>query len=265
MARPRKEGFEYFRLDTDFFYNKKIKALRRAHGPIGILTYLNLLCKIYGRGYYLEVDDIGDLVYGIAEDISKEKLDRTAARVTATISYLIDHNMLDRALFERNVISGEAIQRQYVISAYKARRKIEMDVYCLVDVLDIIRQIRISETETQVSAEETQVFAEDGTQSKSKVNKSNTTTFYLSAHTREERKNVEKSAMKKDSESVPPRFEEVLDFFLENVGMEFSKADDEAGYFISFNKARGWDCLPRWQEKAIAWAEQYKKMGGTTK
>jgi hypothetical protein len=257
MARPKKKGFEYFRLDTDFFYNKKIKALRRAHGPIGVLTYVNILCKVYENGYYLEVKDINDFVYNIAEEISKDKIGRTAARVRETINYLIDNEMLDGKLFERNVISGYALQRQYVVMAYKARRKIEMDVHCLVDVWEIIREIRVSAEETNVIAEETNVNTEDGTQSNSIVNKNNFTTFYLNAHTREKEKNVEKSV-----EKIPPTFDDVLDFMLECTDVSAERVYDEAGFFISYNRARGWDCLPNWQEKALAWAKQIKIING---
>ena len=51
MARPVKQGFVYFPFDTSFFQNKKINTLRREFGSLGILTYINILCRVYDQGY----------------------------------------------------------------------------------------------------------------------------------------------------------------------------------------------------------------------
>ena len=63
MARPQKEGLEYFSLDVDFFSDRKIKILKGRFGADGITYYLYLLCEIYkGHGYYLEVDEDFDYI-----------------------------------------------------------------------------------------------------------------------------------------------------------------------------------------------------------
>ncbi|MBE6639693.1 MAG: DUF4373 domain-containing protein [Ruminococcaceae bacterium] len=169
MARPKKQGLLYFPLDTDIFENRKIKNLRRAHGLTGILTYLNLLCRVYRNGYYYKFDDIEELSMDIAEEIANAQLKSTATGVTETINYLVGRGILDEGLFEQGIISGVALQEQYVLSAYKARRNIEMDVYQLVDVLSVIQKNKISYEETEVISEETEVIPEEGTQSKSKI------------------------------------------------------------------------------------------------
>lgn len=57
MARPQKEGLEYFSLDVDFFSDRKIKILKGRFGADGVTYYLYLLCEIYkGHGYYLDFD-----------------------------------------------------------------------------------------------------------------------------------------------------------------------------------------------------------------
>ena len=58
MPRPKKRGFMYFPLDTDFFLDENVKLLRRSYGSAGVLTYINLMCKIYRNGYYYCFDDI---------------------------------------------------------------------------------------------------------------------------------------------------------------------------------------------------------------
>lgn len=168
MARPIKTGLAYFPLDTDFFTNKKINNLRRAHGSIGVLTYLNLLCRVYSNGYYYRFDDINELAMDIAEEIANSQIRATATRVTETINYLVGRGILDEGLFKQGIISGEALQEQYVMIAYKAKRKIEMGVHSLVDAWEVVSKNKVFSEETIVCSEETQVSSEFGTQSKSK-------------------------------------------------------------------------------------------------
>lgn len=267
MPRPKKQGFDYFPLDTDFFSNRKIKNLRRVHGTIGILTYINLMCRVYAKGYYIEFTDIDELAYDIAEEITDVHVARTSASVTATINYLVLHGILNKDCFERGIISSEALQEQYVLSAQKTKRKIEMDVYCLVDVLAILRKNRVYAEETPVYAEETPINSEEGTQNKSinKINNKHTTTnndsiflFNNSAHTRGEKENVEKP-VEKQCETEPPSTAEVYFYFRNETDLERARCYDEAQKFTDYNLLRGWSCLPNWQAAARRWVETDKE------
>ena len=40
MARPRKDGIDYFPFDTDFFSDKKIRILKSRFGADAILVYI---------------------------------------------------------------------------------------------------------------------------------------------------------------------------------------------------------------------------------
>ena len=170
MPRPLSQGLAYFPLDTDFFVNKKITSLRRAHGSVGILTYLSLLSRIYRRGYYYKFESLDELSMDIAEEIASEQIRRVAACVSRVIIYLVGQGILHEGLFEESVLTGEAIQEQYIISALKARRKIKMDVYALVDVLAVAQKNRISVTETLFNATKTRVNAEEMPQRERKEN-----------------------------------------------------------------------------------------------
>ena len=171
MGRDVKVGLDYFPIYHDFFQNKKMKALRRAHGQNGLLTYLNILCRVYDNGYYYRFDSLEELSQDIAEDIAKEQLRKVAACVTETIHYLVEHQILDEELFKQNVISGVAMQEQYIKSAYRAKRKIKMDTFLLVDVLVVLDQIKKNAEEIGFSSEEKTISTEKSTQSKSKNKK----------------------------------------------------------------------------------------------
>lgn len=239
MPRPFKVGLDYFPLDTDFFTNKKTKNLRRAHDSIGVLTYLNLMCRVYRNGYYYKFDDLEELSMDIAEEIASNQLRRVAASVTETINYLVGRGILDEGLFERGIISGVALQEQYAISAYKAKRKIEMDVHCLVDVNEVIAKNRFNSEETAVNTEETKVNAEESTQSKSKVNnsKNKVNSFTTTTTTARARDDI-------------PSDQEILEYF---VSRKFEDPETESYKFKVYNESRGWDCLPNWKGAANLW------------
>lgn len=263
MPRPKKKGFGYFPLDTDFFGNKKTKALRRAHGDIGILTYINLLCKVYAKGYYYEFSDIDELSHDIAEEITNVQLARTATCVTETINYLVGRGILDEGLFKRGIISGKALQEQFVLSAQKSKRKIEMDVHCLVDVLDILRKNGVSSEETAVNSEETAVNSEEGTQnkSKSKINNIHTTTtttdifLFNNAREREEKEKVEKP-VESECKTELPTVRDVYFYFKHISDLTANDCYIEAEKFIDYNLLRKWKCLPDWQAAARRWVEK---------
>ena len=187
MGRKPKVGLDYFPLYHDFFTNKKTQALRRAHSHVGILTYLNILCRVYDNGYYYRFDDFDELCMDIAEEIANEQLRRTATGVAETINYLVGRGILDEGLFKRGVISGVALQEQYVTSSYKAKRKIEMDVYCLLPKSEEAADVGGSTPENIISSEEMPIYSEESAQrEKKEKEKENISSIHSIAREEEE-------------------------------------------------------------------------------
>lgn len=107
MARPRKEGVEYFSLDVDFFSDKKIKILKARYGPDGVTLYLYLLCEIYKNGYYLKIDD--DFKFIISDD-----LNMNCDKVEQVLAFLLERSMFSEQLFQSDaVLTSAGIQRRY--------------------------------------------------------------------------------------------------------------------------------------------------------
>ena len=161
MGRPKKIGLEYFPIDTCFFTNPKIKALRRDRGSIGISVYLNILCRVYANGYYVKFVSVEELCKDIAEDLlgDRDQMRQIASKVSETLYYMVEQGLIDRSLFEMNVVSSTSMQEQYLSSATAAKRKVIMDVYNLlkpegVDVGDCIQKGGVSAEEIGVSSEE---------------------------------------------------------------------------------------------------------------
>lgn len=244
MGRPQKEGFGYFPLDTNFFYaSEKIESLVSAHGAVGLITYINVLCRVYAAGYYLEISDVGSLSRSIAKDImsDRDQLRHIAAKVSETLHYMAEIDLIDRGLFEMNVISGRSIQEQFAESVRKAKRNTKIDSYNLVGVNVVTPENGISSEETVVSSEETAVNSEEGTQSKVKKNKyTTTTTVPARVGARVPVETVEN----------PPKMSEVFMYFKER---DVDGASNEAAAFYAYNAKRGWDCLPDWKLAADLW------------
>ena len=238
MGRPQKEGFGYFPLDTDFFHKSpKVEALVSEHGATGAITYINILCRVYAAGYYYKFSDEASLVRSIAKDImsDRDQVRHMATKISEAIHCMLELNLIDRGLFEMNVISSKSMQEQFAESVKKAKRNTKIDSYDLVGV-------NVSAQENGVSSEETGVNSEEGTQSKVKENKyTTTTTVRARAHTREAVETVEN----------PPMMSEVFMHFNE---MDIDQASSESAAFYAYNAKRGWDCLPNWKAAADLWA-----------
>lgn len=156
-GRNQKTNFDFFRLDTGFFSNKKIKALRRQFGSVGVLTYLYILSYAYGNdGYYIRIDSVEDFSYDIAESIANSNLTQVASVATDCINYLASRGEINKHLLDKGVISGESIQRQYIEMCKAAKRKVEIKKeYLLVDTLEgPVEKNPNSSEEKAISSEE---------------------------------------------------------------------------------------------------------------
>ena len=57
MARPQKEGLDYFPVDVDMCSDDKIYMLELECGLEGVALFMKLLMKVYDNSYYLEWRD----------------------------------------------------------------------------------------------------------------------------------------------------------------------------------------------------------------
>ncbi len=129
MARPMKQGLDYFPLDVDIFNDAKIEELNFKYSYLGEIVYLRLLTMIYRNGYYLEV----------AVPIAAKQLIRAMGpsllglekKIEEIILYLGDLDLLDRDLLFKGVLTSRNIQRQFILST-KRRKRINIKKYWLI-------------------------------------------------------------------------------------------------------------------------------------
>ena len=118
MARPLKQGLDYFPLDVGFLQNLKVRKIIKAQGVKSIPVLICLLSNIYREdGYYLRWD--GDTPFLIAEESGAEE-----GVVAAVLSKAQQVDFFDAGIFETyRVLTSEGIQKRYFLAIKSTKRK----------------------------------------------------------------------------------------------------------------------------------------------
>lgn len=128
MARPNKEGLDYFPFDVDFFSDEKIGSISGEFGIKGEITAIKLLCAIYRNGYFILWNDAlkMSLLRGLP-GISLELLEQIVTR-------LVRWGFFEQTLFSTvSVLTSKGIQERY-FKAIKRRKDSSNCPYLLVNV-----------------------------------------------------------------------------------------------------------------------------------
>lgn len=109
MARPRKDGLDYFPLDVNFLSDLKIKKIIRAYGAQAVAVVMSVLTTIYrDNGYFATYDD--DLIFIIADELKLED-----SYVKNVIEKLIEVDFLSKEQKENNnILTSIGIQERYL-------------------------------------------------------------------------------------------------------------------------------------------------------
>lgn len=161
MARPIKDGVDYFPFDVDFFQDKKIRILKSEFGLKGIAVLIALFCEIYRtHGYYLKWDD--DDCFIMADAVG---CGCTPEHIKQVVQGCLRRSVFDDRVFQVfGVLTSAGIQRRY-IRMFNSRTSITIiREYWLLNnenlndvptgVLDKITFFSVSGTENAVSGTE---------------------------------------------------------------------------------------------------------------
>ena len=87
MGRPKKQGLDYFPVDTDIFDDFGIRILMSKFGADGFALYMYILTRIYrDKGYYIVADE--DL-----ELIASHDLGMSCEKVRQVLAYLYSRSL----------------------------------------------------------------------------------------------------------------------------------------------------------------------------
>lgn len=131
LARPLKDGINYFSLDVGFLQDKKTRLIKGAFGAKGILILLSLLCSVYGENGYFKQWDDEDCVL-TAETVG---CGCTPELIGEVVNGCVKRSIFDERVFNGfGVLTSPGIQRRYLraVSTYES---IEIkEEYWLLDI-----------------------------------------------------------------------------------------------------------------------------------
>ena len=106
MARPQKEGLDYFPLDCQF--SDSVRLLQAEFGPMGVGILIALWQRIYGiKGYYTVWDNDVALMFAKENGVS-------VSVVREVISACLRRGIFDRDKFEKySILTSCGIQERY--------------------------------------------------------------------------------------------------------------------------------------------------------
>jgi len=144
MARPQKQGLDYFSLDVDLFENVKVRRIIKSCGLESATIIIHLLCNIYRhKGYYIVFDD--ELSFDIAD-----RLGTTEQKVNQTIERALQVDFFSLEMNDRyKILTSPEIQQRYLQSTAKRIDVHLIEEYILSDIEKIIPQF-VSVAETPV-------------------------------------------------------------------------------------------------------------------
>ena len=108
MARPRKQGVDYFPFDVDFFQDEKIVAIGGEFGIKGELAAIKLLCAVYRNGYFIEWSEM------LRAKLLRELPGVSAELLSQIVNRLVRWGLFNQSLFDSvKVLTSAGIQRRY--------------------------------------------------------------------------------------------------------------------------------------------------------
>lgn len=160
MARPIKEGMDYFPMDVTL--NVNIELIEAKYGMEGFAVIIRLMQMIYGgRGYYCEWSEDIELLFA-----KKNTVDKT--RLSEIVNAALDRGVFDKDMFNRyGILTSADIQSRYSVAKRNSCATIK-DEYALIE----IPKKKVYDTKTEVYDTKTGDTDVNNTTKESKENKS---------------------------------------------------------------------------------------------
>lgn len=126
MARPIKQGLDYFPLDVTT--DDKFELIEAKHGLVGFAIIIKLFQRIYKEGYYLKWSEEFALIF-------KKSINVDINLLNVVINDAIAYNIFDKYCFNKHkIITSSGIQKRY-FAACERRTSVEIiKKYIIADI-----------------------------------------------------------------------------------------------------------------------------------
>jgi hypothetical protein len=127
MARPQKEGLDYFPLDVDMDQDDKIALIEARYGIIGFGVVIRLFMKIYKNSYFYEWTEKEQLLFARRVNVDINVINEI-------INDCLKWGIFDKSIYEKHkVLTSRGIQRRY-LKAVDRRQSVQISsTYMLLD------------------------------------------------------------------------------------------------------------------------------------
>ena len=166
MARPIKQGLDYYSIDTNVFMDRKIKKLIRKYNAKGWLIYSYILTEIYrDKGFYITYDN------NLVDDIS-DYFRLEVELITEIIQFCCEITLFNSVLFlEEKILTSESIQKRWQKISNDAKRGIKKVTQVNSKYSLIPEKTEFTPVKTEFSPEVTEFSPEESAQRKEKERK----------------------------------------------------------------------------------------------
>ena len=240
MARPVKQGVDYFPLDVHM--DDKMRFIEVKHGLEGFAVVIKLYQKIYSVGYYYPLGEDEKLLFANDIGITPEKLEEI-------VNECVKRGIFDRESYEKsNVLTSKGIQKRFA-EMINRRKKAEIDdshVLCD-ELMHAITRVNVDSNSVNVdsNSRSSVVNVDNNTQRKGKETKSN-----KKESKREGDKTKEPTPERK---IIPPSIDMVRDYCNErgnNIDPErFVDYYESVGWYVNNKRMKDWQAAVRTWEK----------------
>jgi hypothetical protein len=115
MARPTKEGLEYFPLDTDIDQDEKVIVVIAKYGMRGFGVLIRLMMEIYKKGYCFHWTEKEQYIFSM-------KVNEDTEFVKEVIQECIRWDFFEEGMFNKyGILTSEGFQKRYLLAV--SRRK----------------------------------------------------------------------------------------------------------------------------------------------
>lgn len=246
MARPLKDGVDYWNKDCDFYSDGKIRLIRSEFSGNGMYMLDYILCEIYKNGYYIKFDKdwcsmVSDgAVCGGSPNFVEE-----------LVKGCVRRSVFDKGVFDAfGILTSKGIQKRYIRMVCGRDHIRLIKEYCLLDLDDpfeVPEKIRAKIVLKSISNTKNSVF-----DTRNSVN-----------HTNKTQSKVKESKVKrKERESgcaafSTPTIDEVA-LYIQSKNYKTFTAERFCRYYDSIGWRRNGEIITEWKALADSWeANQY--------
>lgn len=224
MARPMKDGVDYFPLDVSL--DDKWELIEAEFGLKGFAIIVKLYQKIYSLGYYCEWTNEVELLFS-------HKVGEGRSFVSEIVSASIKRGIFDKKMYDKyHILTSKGIQKRY-FEAVSRRKNFQVEnTYLLINADEIPENVNINRVNVNINPENVYI----NSQSKGK-----------------ESKEKESKYIGTSSRFVPPTLEQVTEYCKQRK----NRVDPEKwydhyssnGWMVGRTKMKDWKAAVRTWEK----------------